>query len=197
MIKSVRLAAATVAIGMATAAQAVEYSAEGVAHNIQGQTRTTKIYVSNGKVRVEAQGGPSYEVIDTTKQTGFFVVPAKKLCVLQPAVMAAQNGAAYNVGMTPCIKIMATGGIVNCKKLGMDKLNGRPAEKWQLIQVVQGQSFSSTIWVDHGLGAIVKAQSVRGTFEFRNVHFAPQPASLFVMPTGYATKTISGPGTQG
>lgn len=190
MIKVLRLAAAAVAISAATAAQAVEYSAVSVAHNSMGQSRSKKIYFSNGLIRVELEGAPAYEVLDIKKQTGLFIVPGKKLSVVQPAVMAEQNIAAYSVGVSPCAKILATGGVVNCKKLGVDKLDGRPAEKWELIQVVQGQSYTSTVWVDRLLDAIVKAQSPRGTFEIQNVHFGPQPASLFSVPAGYTTQNM-------
>jgi hypothetical protein len=40
------------------------------------------------------------------------------------------------------------------------------------------------------MDAIVKAQSPRGTFEMQNVHFGPQPASLFAVPAGYTTKNM-------
>lgn len=193
MIKGLRFAAAAVAICVTTAAQAVEYSAVSVAHNSQGQSRSRKIYFSNGLIRVEMEGAPAYEILDAKKLTGSFIVPGKKLCVVQPAVMAQQNISAYSVGASPCSKIMATGGIVNCKRLGTDQLDGRPAEKWELIQVVQGQSYTSTVWVDRLLDAIVKAQSPRGTFEMQNVHIGPQPASLFAVPAGYTTKNMGAP----
>lgn len=193
VINGLRLAAVACAMCVATAAQALEYSAVSVAHNSMGQSRSRKIYFSNGKIRVETEGAPAYEVLDTAKRTGIFIVPAKKLCVVQPPVMAQQNIAAYSVGASPCTKIMATGGIVNCKKLGMDKLDGRPAEKWELIQVMEGQSYTSTVWVDRMLDAIVKAQSPRGTFEMQNIHFGPQLASLFVVPAGYTTTNMGPP----
>ena len=193
MINGLRMAAVAVVLCMSGAAHAVEYSADGVAHNSTGQTKMSKIYVSNGKVRVEPVGGTSYEVLDTVHQTGYFVVPAKKLRVEQPAVMAGQNGAAYNVGVTPCTVLMLTRAMVNCKKLGADKLNGRATEKWQVIQLLGSQSFTSTVWVDRALGAIVKAQSARGTFDLQNVRMGPQSASLFVTPAGFATQQIGPP----
>jgi hypothetical protein len=187
------LIAALFAIYATSAAQAIEFSADAVAHNSTGQTRTSKIYISNGMVRVDQAGALFYEVLDTKKQSGHFIVPTKKLNVEQPAVMAAQNAAAYNVGATPCIKIVAIGGLVNCTKLGMDKVGGRPTEKWKLIMVSQGMAYISTLWVDRTLGLIVKSTSDRGTFEIQNVHFGPQAASLFVVPSGYTTKQMPAP----
>ena len=203
MIKSLRWAAAAVALCVANAAHAVEFSADSVAHNSVGQTHVSKIYVSNGMVRVEPAGLTSYEILDTAKPAGYFIVPGKKLCVVQPLIMAAHNASAFNVGVTPCIKLMGTGGFATCKKLGADKVNGRPTEKWQLIQTGpggtngMGQSFTSTVWIDRGLGAIVKAESVRGTLEYRNLHMGPQPASLFAIPAGYVKQPMPAPGTAG
>ncbi|HEY5046419.1 MAG TPA: hypothetical protein VII49_00175 [Rhizomicrobium sp.] len=193
MIKSLQLAALAFVLSGATAAPAQDYSAEAVAHNMTGQSRTMKVFVSQGKIRVEPVGALSYEILDTAKQTGYFVIPGKKLAVLQPPAMVLQNGTSYSVGATPCSKVAPPPSPpATCKKLGMDKVNGRPAEKWQLTQGNLKQNFTSTVWVDRQLDAVVKAQSPRGTFALQNLHFGPQSANLFTVPAGFTTKTIAG-----
>jgi hypothetical protein len=186
--RSLRLVAAAVALCFATAAQAQDYSAVAVAHNSVGQVKNIKISVSHGKVRVEPVGGPSYEILDTTKREGYFVVPGKKMCLVQPPDMALHNGAPYSVSPNPCEKITTPLDFAACKKVGTDKINGRATEKWQISQGDPKHPFVSTIWVDRSLDAVVKAQSARGTFEFQDLHIGPQPANLFVIPAGYATQ---------
>jgi hypothetical protein len=195
VIDGARLAAMAVAMCFVTAAQAQDYSAVAVAHNGTGQTRIIKIFASHGKVRVEPQGIPSYEILDTAKKEGYFIVPDKKVYLVQPPDMAQHNGAPYSVSPNPCEKISDRLNLATCKKLGSDKINGRVAEKWQVTAGDAKQLFTTTIWVDRDLNAVVKSQSSRGTLEFQNLRIGPQPASLFVLPTGYSAQkpTLSSP----
>jgi hypothetical protein len=196
VIDRLRLAATGVALCLATAAHAEDYSAVAVAHNSMGQTRTIKIFVSHGKVRVEPQGAPSYELLDTTKREGYFVVPSEKMYLVQPPDVALHNGAPYSVPMNPCEKISDKLNLATCKKLGADKINGRVTEKWQVSEGDAKQMFTTTIWVDRDLDAIVKSQSSKGLLEFQNLRIGPQAANLFVLPTGYAVEkpTLAEPG---
>jgi len=195
-MNGLRWVVAAGALCLASTAQAIEFSAESVAHNSRGQTRMEKIFVSNGQVRVEPADAPSYELLDTVKKTGYFVVPTKKWAVVLPAVVAARNAAPYKVGANPCASLAGTGGFATCKKLGSDTVNGRPTEKWQVTQTGPGgtdglgESFTSTVWLDRGLDVIVKAVSARGTLAVQNLHMGPQPANLFALPAGYTMKNL-------
>jgi hypothetical protein len=196
VIDRLRLAATSVALCLATAAHAEDYSAVAVAHNSMGQTRNIKIFVSHGKVRVEPQGAPSFELLDTAKREGYFVVPAQKMYLVQPPDVALHNGAPYSVSVNPCEKISDRLNLATCKKLGADRINGRVTEKWQVSEGDAKEMFTTTIWVDRGLDAIVKSQSSRGLLELQNLHIGPQPANLFVLPAGYAMQkpTLEEPG---
>ncbi len=201
MIKGLRSAAVAAVLIVSTAAQAADFSAETVARNSLGQTRTSKLYISNGKVRVEPQGAPSYELLDAKAKTGYFVFPAKKTYIVQPQRMAMYNAASFSIAATPCINLMATGGIITCKSLGPDKINGRVTEKWEVTQTGPGPkgpagpslSFTSTVWVDRGLNTIVKAQSARGSLQYQNLKLGPQPANLFALPAGFKQEAMPTP----
>jgi hypothetical protein len=197
--KSLPWAAAAVALSVSSATYAVDFSADSVAHNSTGQTRTIKVYSSNGKVRVEPVGADSYEILDTAKRAGYIIYPQKKLCRVQPQMMAIMNSAAYSVAANPCVKISLSGGLATCKRLADDKVNGRATERWEVTRVSpggknnMGLSYTLTVWVDRGLGAIVKSQGPRGILEYQNLRIGPQSPNLFAVPAGYKTEQIPMP----
>jgi hypothetical protein len=198
VLKHVAWAVVAAGLVVSGVAQSAEFSANTIAKNSDGQVHTSKIYFSNGKVRIEPQGAPNYIVLDTAAKTGFVVLPTKKIYMVEPKMMATYSAATFSVGATPCMNLAPTGGIITCKKLGPDKINGRPTEKWEVTQTGPdpkgGQmSLISTVWVDRGLGTLVRAQSPRGTLDYQNVHFGPQAASLFAVPAGFTKQDMSAP----
>ena len=173
-------------------AHAQEFSAEGVAHNAHGQTARSKIYVEHAHVRVEPVGGTSYELLDTAQVTGFFIIPKKKLAVIQTTEVAGRSVAPYDVGENPCGRIsVPSGPPPSCKKIGVDQLNGRPAEKWQIDQTFDGKPVTSTMWIDRTLHTVVKSQSARGMYELTNIQLGKQADALFAVPPGYARTDMS------
>ncbi|MGD0189601.1 MAG: hypothetical protein ABSD74_02550 [Rhizomicrobium sp.] len=199
MLKQIAWTAVLAVFVVSGGANAAEFSATTVAKNSEGQVHTSKIYYSNGKVRIEPQGAPNYIILDTAAKTGFIVLPAKKVFILEPKMMATYSAATFSVGVNPCVNLAPTGGIITCKNLGADKINGRPTEKWQVTQTGPGgtngtgMSLISTVWVDRGMGTLVKAQSPRGTLDYQNVHFGPQAANLFAVPTGFKKQDMPAP----
>jgi hypothetical protein len=177
---------------LSTTAQAVDYSADAVFHETPGATRLNKVFVSNGNVRIEAAGQTTYEILDTAKQTGHFIVPGKKMSIL-PDPIAPQRGARYSVGPIPCVRLSSLKAPAACKKLGLDTVNGQVAEKWQYSLPQPGGTFVRTIWVDRRINAVVKVQRDKGVmFELLNIHLGPQPPSLFLVPTSSQTKQSLG-----
>jgi hypothetical protein len=191
MIKGLRCAVAVVFLCLPGAAHAVEYSADAVFHGNRGASGTNKIYISNGKIRVQPTGDPAYEIFDGAKKIDDIVVPAKKLIIAQGPKTAQLRGVRYSVGPDLCAKISTPAAPATCKKLGSELVNGRVAEKWQFNRTVHGRNLASTIWIDRSLDAIVKVlRDGKVSYELLNVHFAPQPASLFVIPAGFQTKQV-------
>lgn len=141
--------------------------------------------MGSGQIRVEPVGAPSYEILNIAQSTGYFVVPGKKLIVQQSPTVAQMSVAPYNIGPDPCVTVSTKENPASCKKIGYDKLTGRPTEKWQMTQLVSGKSQTSTIWVDRPLHAIVRSQSGAGIFKLVNFHFGKQPAALFALPSGF------------
>jgi hypothetical protein len=188
VIKGLSWAAAAIMLWAPTVANAVDYSADAVFHEIPGKTKIDKVFVSSGKVRIAPVGQTAYEVLDAAKQVAIFVVPDKKMATFRDP-LGAQRAVRYNVGRIPCIGLAREMEQPTCKNLGMDKVDGHLTEKWLYTLTIHGKSFVRTLWVDRSLGALVKVQSDKGTtFELLNVHLGPQPASLFVIPPNPQTK---------
>ena len=176
---------AIVAVLTASTAEAQEFSADAVAHNKLGHTATLKVFMENKKIRIEPVGGPSYEILDLAGPHGWFVNPSKKAYIVQDAAAIKNNSAAYAVDSNPCDNISTPDAPAKCAKIGMDKVNGRDAEKWTITQSFMGRTSTSTVWVDRSLHSLVKSASNFGTFELINLKFGAQPASLFELPAGF------------
>lgn len=173
------------ALVAASAAQAQEFSAQGIAHNNHGQVAQTKVFVENQNVRVEPVGGISYEILDTEKGVGYYIVPAKKIALKQNPEASKTNIDSYTIGNDVCAKISTKAIPATCTKLGVEAVNGRPADKWELVQDFHTSKLKSTIWVDRALRLIVRARSVAGSFDLVNIRLGKQPATLFVIPPDY------------
>ena len=194
MIKGIRCGAAIILLCLPTAAHALEYSADGVFHGNRGAMGTNKIYVSHGKVRIQPVGDAAYEIFDEAKQTDDIVVPAKKLILAQGLHTGQVRGVRYNVGPNLCSKVSTPSAPATCKKIGLDKIDGRVVEKWEFSRNARRQIITSTIWIDRSLDAVVKVvREGKVTYELLNVHLGPQAASLFVIPAGFQTKQMLDP----
>lgn len=184
-MKILLLSLCAVAIFAVNAAQAQEFAADAIAHNAKGQVAKTKVYVEREWVRVEPLGAPSYEILNTTDGTGFFVVPGKKVIVQQTPEVAKQSISPYKVPGDLCVSISTSDNTVVCKKLGSETTNGHTVEKWQLMQTVNKKAKSTLVWVDRSLRAVVKSQSDLGGFEMTNFRFGKQLPNLFELPAGF------------
>jgi hypothetical protein len=126
----------------------VEFSADVIQSMPQQEPQQGRIYVGNDQVRTEMSvgGRAMVQIIDMKQQTAYMLDPAKKSYMERkagPGEMMPGGGAGAKEA-NPCA------GMQNlvCKKIGVEAVNGRPAEKWEVENTSQGQSGKMTVWLD-------------------------------------------------
>ena len=82
---------------------------------------------------------------------------------------------------------MPNGDRSSMKFLGLEKLDGRTVEKWEMSFTQQGKtSQRSYRWYDPELNLVIKEEYPGGFVrEMRNIRIAPQDPTLFQVPAGY------------
>jgi hypothetical protein len=87
----------------------------------------------------------------------------------------------------PVRQIMPDGSSMEARMLGIEQINGRKAEKWEMTtQYPNGQTMVSYQWYDPALQMIISEEQPGGfKRDLVNIKQQPQPASLFSVPAGY------------
>jgi len=72
--------------------------------------------------------------------------------------------------------------------IGVETLNGRTVEKWQMTLSPPGQKSQKSIrWFDLQLNLAIREEYPGGYVrELKNIRVGPQPESLFSIPAGYS-----------
>jgi hypothetical protein len=127
----------------------VEFSAEAIQTSPQGQEMHQKMYLgADGRVRIEssAQGQNYVQIINPATGKMYMLLPAQKTYMERVFDGAAQlKRVTADPNPNPCA------GVPNakCKMLGKDTVNGRAAEKWELVQEEEGgQTERMLYWLD-------------------------------------------------
>lgn len=156
---------------------------------------TGKLYFTRGHVRMDMQGGPHGQAIMITNvatQTTDMLMPAQHMYM----EFNANQGMMRRPGMAPSIKPYSdpsnpcanepdrTG-----KKVGVEQVNGRTCDHWQ---ITNKKGEVSNVWVDQKLHFPIKSVSPDSTWELTNINEGPQDASLFEVPPGYRKMDLGG-----
>lgn len=90
----------------------------------------------------------------------------------------------YNI---PLRQIMPDGSVSELKPAGEEMLNGRIADKWEMITTQpDGTTKTAQQWIDRELKIGVREELPGGYMrELRNIVVAPQNVELFRIPAGY------------
>ncbi|WP_089728847.1 hypothetical protein [Candidatus Thiosymbion oneisti] len=101
----------------------------------------------------------------------------------------------------PLRQEMSDGQTTELKFVATEKLNGRQAEKWELVATMPGRPEMRTFqWFDPALELTVRQELPGGMVsELKNIRVGKQPDDLFEIPTGYERITMppGGPGGPG
>jgi hypothetical protein len=179
------------ASGLAPVAQAQEFTAEQLGHDKDGHTFRSKVYMSHGKVRIEPASDKSIGLLDLDAGTSIILDTDRKTYIEQPPGMARQNVASFRTAdNTPCVKNLNGTGTGTCKQVGTEMINGRKAEKWEIVQTIAGQTVTAHLWLDSQWHLRLKQEALGMTGELLNIKEGPQPASLFEIPADYHKMTM-------
>ena len=140
----------TVLLAMSTSATAVEvdmeFSAEAVQIAPERQPMKTQIYVSKQAVRTESDvNNQKYiEIVFPKEGRRVMLMPQQKAYMEQRGMPAESPVMAGKKGVSPCEGVPNT----SCRKLGMEKISGRQAEKWEISTQRDGRTVRSLHWID-------------------------------------------------
>lgn len=87
----------------------------------------------------------------------------------------------------PVRQIMPDGSSMEARMTGVEQVNGRKAEKWEMTaEYPNGQKTVSYQWYDPVLQMIISEEQPGGfTRNLVNIRQQPQPAALFTVPAGF------------
>ena len=179
-------------LSAATAVFATDFSALQV--SLEGPSGSPKkegnLYVGSGRLRfVETTAaGKVVTIVDPQSMTGRILAPGRA-----PATVRKFAGVVGFVGDSglskfflpvnpqyPCAQYK---GVVSCKALGPEEVNGRSTTKWEFKHGMGGQTWQSYEWIDEVLNIAVRRQFENHITELRDIKEATQPKSLFEMPS--------------
>jgi hypothetical protein len=192
---SVILVATVPGMLLPSLAAAQQFSADQVIRDNTGQLHKGKVYVANGKLRLEpTQDGrpntPDFLLADLSTQLEDMVFSAQHTYIEQSGPIVLQTTRYFHVG-DPCQRNPGGTGTGTCKKLGTEIMNGRTTEKWQFTDTWEdGKTATFYEWIDRELNAIVREQALGSDIQLQNINEAPQPASLFELPAGYRKMVV-------
>lgn len=143
----------------------------------------SKLYVSKNDMRLETHGlNGTVLMVNSADQIAVAMFPSRKTYeVLDSAPseyfsVANPEDACADWQQSSSRKI-------NCKKVGPDTVNGRPAVKYQNEGATD--SAVSAIWIDSALKYVVKWESAQGGAELQNIKEGQQAGDLFKVPRDY------------
>jgi len=134
---------------MAAASQGlVEFSADVIQSMPQQEPQQGRMYVGNNQMRTDINvGGKSMiQIIDVKMQTAYMLDPEQKTYMERKAgpgeLNSGRGGPASD--SDPCAGMQN----LACRRIGVESVNGRSAEKWELENAAMGQSGKMVIWLD-------------------------------------------------
>jgi hypothetical protein len=142
----------------------VQFSAEMVRHGPGGKTATGRMYVGDGRTRMEMsqQGREVVRISDQGRRMEWILFPAER-GYLERAVPPAGEGAPApsappSAESDPCAGMPG----VTCRRLGVEDVNGRPAVKWEMSMTHEGKTLTGVQWLDQDRGIPLKHQMPNG-----------------------------------
>jgi hypothetical protein len=125
-----------------------EFSADVIQSMPQQESRQGRIYIGNDQVRTDINVGDKMmiQIIDIKQQTAYMLDPGQKTCLERKAGPGELNtgGGVAAKDADPCAGMQN----LACSRVGVESVNGRPTEKWELENTARGQSGQMVIWLD-------------------------------------------------
>jgi hypothetical protein len=158
------LGACAVVVAAQSLAAGAQFSADMVRTGANGDTTSGKMYVGDGRMRMEMtqQGREVVRITDTNRQMEWILFPAEQSYIERGAppgsAQQAEPQAAPSAETDPCTGMQG----VTCKRVGVEDVNGRPAVKWEMTATQQGQTLTGVEWLDKERGIPLKQTMPNG-----------------------------------
>jgi hypothetical protein len=179
-------------LSMSATTFAQEFSADLVRQKPAGAAKS-KIYVSKGKVRMETEGQSkaNYVILNLAQRQSSMVLPDNKTYILSAPGQVPSSIPFFNIenaenacpAWEKSVQRPST-----CTKVGDDTVGGRSTVKYT---GTAGNGDTGTAWVDRKLRFPIKWEGEKGAAELQNIQEAPQPASLFTIPSDYEKMDVA------
>ena len=147
-----------------------------------------KMYFGTGHLRMDVQGGLRGGVImitDFKTQTSDILMPEQHIYLEQkagatagPAAGMVPNVKTYRDPSNPCAGEQG----MTCKNLGVEEVNGRTCDHWQ---ITDKNGKVSNVWIDQKIHFPIKVVSEDSSMTLSNIKEGEPAASLFQIPAGY------------
>ncbi|EXJ15328.1 hypothetical protein [Imhoffiella purpurea] len=158
----VQLAALVSSVFAATASAQMagtQFSAEMVSRGPDGQASTGRMYVGDGRMRMETnqQGREVVRITDQNRGVELLLFPDRK-GYMERSIPSGQSSSRPSSGTSPCEGLQD----VSCRKVGEEDVGGRAAVKWEMSIEREGRTLTGTQWVDAERGLPLKYQMPNG-----------------------------------
>jgi hypothetical protein len=149
---------------------------------------TGKMYFASGHMRMDMQSGPrggAIIITDFKSQITDILMPEQHMYMEHQAGEMAGHGP----GMMPDVKPLrdpsnpcANQEGATCRKIGVEEVNGRTCDHWQ---IAHKDGKVSNVWIDQKLHFPIKTVTEDSTWELSNIKEGEPSPSLFEIPSGY------------
>ncbi len=141
----------------------VQFSAEIVTHGTDAPPMTSKMFVGDGKVRIEMtqEGQTMVRISDQRKRAEWLLFPDKQRYLerTDPAPDASTPAVTTpSAENNPCAGLPG----VDCRRIGEEAVAGRPAIKWEMTVTQDGKTLTGAQWLDVQRGVPLKYQMPNG-----------------------------------
>jgi hypothetical protein len=155
---------------------------------------TGKLYVGGKRMRMDMAGptGNVVVIINSATKATDILMPEQHMYMEFTADMTQ----ARRPGMAPELKTFenptdpcADQPGSTCKQLGVEQVNGRACDHWQ---ITDKNGKVTNAWIDQQVHFPIKIVSPESTYELSNVKEGAPAASLFEIPAGYHKMDFGG-----
>jgi len=145
----------------------------------------SKLYVSNGKMRLETHGLiGTILLVNREEESAHAVFPSKK--EYEPLAGGLSEYFPVKDEENACAEWQkAAGQEISCEKVGYEVIDGRQTVKYKNKNALDFAT--AAVWIDSVLKFVVKWEGASTCAELRNIQEGQQAADLFTLPSGYST----------
>lgn len=141
----------------------VQFSAEMVSRGPDASPSTGRMYVGDGRIRIEMtqEGRDIVRINDHNRRIEWILFPDQKNYLERAAPEGDSAPApmpAPSAETNPCAGLQG----VNCRRAGEEEVAGRAAVKWEMTVTHEGQTLTGAQWLDVQRGLPLKYQMPNG-----------------------------------